>query len=428
MEGLMSANYATILEDDRSKTLGQDEAALAQADALNQFHELQSEHRFWNNRLFRACRQGHLSIEDFRFIFSQYYLYSKNFTRYLAALMANCLNDYHRARLSENLWEEGGGADPEKRHAELFRKFLRKTLAIDLESITYLDSTSFFVREYLDYCMKASPLAASAFLSLGTEGIVAKMYAIFVEGMHKAGIADSELEFFHLHMECDDEHALTLEAMMLAYADQPEWFSSCVQAMDWALTLRGRFFENLYEGLQHRRLQGLIDGIQSRTSQAREDAQLCWRPADRAVPLYRNTNERLNIDFEVERLPFIAEALDPRIVRIPAGKFNEKHRHAHETVFYIMTGEGRVVIDHRTVAVKAGDIVFVPRWAMHQSQNSSDAEMVVLAVTDFGLTGKAYMGDYHKTARMKQSVAETERSFPVQSDPPADELAIYPAS
>jgi len=385
----------------------------SQANALSQFHELQSQHQFWNNKLFRACRKGYLVIEDFQHIFSQYYLYSKNFTRYIAALMANTNSDYHRSRLSENLWEEGGGAEPEKRHAELFRRFLREALSINLETIEYSDSTSYFVREYLDFCLKSHPMAGSAFLSLGTEGIVARMYSIFVEGMHKAGIDDGKLEFFHIHMECDDQHAITLQEMMLSYSDQPEWYNSCLQAMDWALTLRYRFFEGLYEGLQHRRLSGLIDRIQSRESLAPripDSTKLLWRPDRSAAPLYSNTNERLNIQFEVERLPFKTEALDPRIVRIPVGRYNERHRHAHETIFYIMAGEGKVVVENCAIEVKPGDVVFVPRWAVHQSQNGGDTEMVILAVTDFGLTSRAYVGDYNKTARMKNAI-EVARSL-----------------
>jgi quercetin dioxygenase-like cupin family protein/pyrroloquinoline quinone (PQQ) biosynthesis protein C len=374
---------------------------------LNQLHELQTQHEFWNNRLFRACRQGYLSFEDFQFIFSQYYLYSRNFTRYIAALMANSDSDYYRSRLSENLWEEGGGANPDKRHAELFRKFLRDALSINIETIEYLDFTYYFSREYLDFCLKSHPMSGCAFLSLGTEGIVAKMYSVFVEGMRKAGIEDSELDFFHIHMECDDEHAITLEQMMLSYSDEPDWYNSCVRAMDRALTLRRRFFENLYEGLQQRRLKSLIDRIQARESLAPrtpDPTKLLWRQENRVIPLYSNTNERLNIQFQVERLPLKTEALDPRVVKIPVGKSNENHRHAHEAIFYIMAGEGRVVVDDSVIEVKAGDVVSVPRWAMHQSQNTGNTEMVMLAVTDFGLTGKAYVGDYNKTARMKSAI------------------------
>jgi mannose-6-phosphate isomerase-like protein (cupin superfamily)/pyrroloquinoline quinone (PQQ) biosynthesis protein C len=412
---MMSTNFAIALEDvqpvltnveayeaDTAKL----EAVDSPATALNQLHDLQAQHQFWNNRLFRACSQGYLSFEDFQFIFSQYYLYSRNFTRYIAALMANSDSDYYRSRLSENLWEEGGGSDPEKRHAELFRKFLRDALAINLETVEYLDFTYYFSREYLDFCLKSHPMSGCAFLSLGTEGIVARMYSIFVDGMRKAGIDDSELDFFHIHMECDDEHAVTLEQMMLSYSDEPDWYNSCVRAMDRALTLRRRFFENLYEGLRQRRLKSLIDRIQARESLAPrtpDPTKLLWRQESRVIPLYSNTNERLNIQFKVERLPLKTEALDPRIMRIPAGRNNENHRHAHETIFYILSGEGRVVVDNSVVEVQAGDVVFVPRWAMHQSQNSGNTEMVILAVTDFGLTGKAYVGDYTRTARMKNA-------------------------
>ena len=39
--------------------------------------------------------------------------------------MTSLESDLFRSLLSENLWEEGGGCEPEKRHAEIFRRFLR---------------------------------------------------------------------------------------------------------------------------------------------------------------------------------------------------------------------------------------------------------------------------------------------------------------
>lgn len=52
--------------------------------------------------------------------------------------MTNCENDYYRSRRSENLGEEGGGAKPEERHAELLRKFLVQTLQVkNLAAIGY---------------------------------------------------------------------------------------------------------------------------------------------------------------------------------------------------------------------------------------------------------------------------------------------------
>lgn len=373
-----------------------------QSEALERLRKMQIEHPFWNNRLFRACKGGHLIREDFQFIFSQYYLYSKNFTRYLAALMAKSNSDFHRARLSENLWEEGGGMEPDKRHAELFRRFLKDGLSINIGEIEFLDSTRYFVREYLDFCLDSHPMNGSSFLSLGTEGIVARMYEIFVEGMLKANIDDDLLQFFHIHMECDDEHAATLEDMMLSYSNEPDWYNSCLRSMDWALTLRNGFFENLYDGLLQKRLQDVVKKIQSHRSLAefQSTSDLYWNDEKSSIPMYSNVNSRLNIEFDVQRLPFRTETLDPRLLKIPPGKNNEKHRHAHETVFHVMQGTGKVFVDDKPIEVKAGDVIFVPRWCMHQSHNTGDTEMVVLAITDFGLTSKAYLGD-HEALRMK---------------------------
>lgn len=378
-------------------------SALDRQCALDQLHRAEQQHPFWTNRLFSACRAGHFTLEDFRFIFSQYHLYSQNFTRYLAAIMANCDNDYFRARLSENMWEEGGGAAPENRHSEIFRNFLRDGLSVDIAEIEYLDFTHHFMQSYLDFCLRATPAAASAFFSLGTEGIVARIYEVFVAGLRQAGIEERNLKFFHLHMECDDEHAATLEEMMLSYSGEPDWSETCRRAMNHALNLRHRFFDNLYEAIRQRRVQGLLDRIQSREPLAPESpdpARFLFGSSRLGTPLYKNTNGRLNIDFAVDHVPFAAEVLDPRVVRIPAGKYNEKHRHAHETVFYIIEGSGRILINEAAIEVAPGDMVFVPRWAMHQSQNLGETEMRILAVTDYGLTGNAYIGSYLKTARM----------------------------
>jgi oxalate decarboxylase/phosphoglucose isomerase-like protein (cupin superfamily) len=58
--------------------------------------------------------------------------------------------------------------------------------------------------------------------------------------------------------------------------------------------------------------------------------------------------------------------------------------------------------------VEPGDLVFVPRWALHQSENTGADTLTVLALTDFGLTEKAYVGNPMKTTRLKGSQAPRE--------------------
>jgi hypothetical protein len=40
------------------------------------------------------------------------------------------------------------------------------------------------------------------------------MYEIMVQGMLQASITNDELEFFHIHIACDDEHAEVLSDLM----------------------------------------------------------------------------------------------------------------------------------------------------------------------------------------------------------------------
>lgn len=363
---------------------------------LATLRRLQSEHPFWRCRLLAGFEQGAFSRDELRYIFSQYHLYSSSFTRFIAAVMANCENDLFRAQLSENLWEEGGGCAPDRRHAQIFRNFLSRSLGVeDIKKIEYASYTRSFVREYLAQSQRAEPIADAAFLSLGTEGIVARMYEVMRTGLRKAGIPDGELEFFDIHIACDDAHAATLENMMLSYAQEPGWFDECAAAMARALELRAEFFDNIFDALQARRLGPILARMQKRESLARgvDDEALCHRPGGTTIAMYANEVEKLNIQFTVERLPLASEVLDPRMVRIPPGKFNEKHKHAHETLIHILEGTGQVLIDDRVFPVQAGDTVIVPRWAMHQTQNLGEVELRFLAVTDFKLSQRSYIGD-----------------------------------
>ena len=84
-------------------------------------------------------------------------------------------------------------------------------------------------------------------------------------------------------------------------------------------------------------------------------------PSRPQAAMYRNTKDKLNIDFSVERVQFPhIQTMDPRIVRIPPGRNNEYHRHAHESVFVVLAGEGdtlpdEVGRDERARAIMYGD-------------------------------------------------------------------------
>lgn len=389
------------------KTTIESDKTLSAKDELEfelwQLRDLQANHSLWRNSLFRAFESGSLSLIDLQFVFGQYSFYSRNFTRYLAGFMANSDNDMHRAQLVENLWEESGEADLNNRHAELFRRFLTHGLGLVLDELEATPATQVFVNEVLSFCLRSPAHESSAFLSLGTEGIVPRMYSLFIKGLQQAGITDEHLDFFHLHTACDDEHAVTLEKIMVSYASDPGWFESCRRALTFALDLREQFFEQLYQQLQVQRIELTLTHIQNRKSLARPQQRLQYRAKQSGKLLYQNQGiwRKQTIDFTVERLVLPSEVLDPRLLRIAPASMNERHRHAHETLFIVQSGEGVVFIDQKQISVEAGDVVFVPRWAAHQVKNTGDRILIILAITDFGLTSKAFIGNYFKTARMR---------------------------
>jgi len=218
-----------------------------------ELREFQQNHPLWNNPLLVACREGTLTLEDFKFVFSQYYAYSRSFTRFLAALMASCDDDLLRSQLSQNLWEEGGGAAPERRHSNIFRNFLTEGLGLKLEQITFEAASLQFVKDYLEGSSTHDFAYATAFLSLGTEGIVARLYTDFVEGLQQAGVPDDKLEFFKIHIGCDDDHAETIERMMLSAVGQNDFTFSARLGLERALNLRHQFLLYLDRRLHERR-------------------------------------------------------------------------------------------------------------------------------------------------------------------------------
>lgn len=148
-------------------------------------------------------------------------------------------------------------------------------------------------------------------------------------------------------------------------------------------------------------------GIRSRRPPCQpEAAGLRWQPSDvppQTLPLhYQHCDGRLGVDFQVHSLPFEGlQALEPRLIRIPPGACNEKHRHAHESLFVVLEGEAEILVGSVAIVLQRGGIAFAPRWIVHQTRNiDARRELLLLAVTDFGLTSSV-LGNYDRQTRLR---------------------------
>ncbi len=156
------------------------------------------------------------------------------------------------------------------------------------------------------------------------------------------------------------------------------------------------FFSDLYAAMRFNRLKSATERIQSRRSlEIETELPIALFPGVGEV-MSRQVDAERDIEFNVERFPCTAEVLDPRVVRIPAGKFNNRHKHAHETLLYFVSGSGEILVGETWVKVKPGDAVFSPRWAIHQTHNTGTEELVLIAITDYYLTSQVYVGKYDK--------------------------------
>lgn len=118
------------------------------------------------------------------------------------------------------------------------------------------------------------------------------------------------------------------------------------------------FLEELHAFTRSARLCSMSDRIQARVSLEREmEPPIAMFPGIGEIICEERDDQR-GIDFTVERYPCTAEVLDPRVVRIPPGKTNNRHKHAHETLFYFVEGYGEILVGEKWISVKPGDAVF----------------------------------------------------------------------
>ena len=56
---------------------------------------------------------------------------------------------------------------------------------------------------------------------------------------------------------------------------------------------------------------------------------------------------------------------------IPAGLTSDMQRHHHETVHYVISGEGHSEVEDETSTWSSGDFIYTPPWTWHRHYNDS---------------------------------------------------------
>lgn len=160
------------------------------------------------------CREGRATRYELETFLIQQYHYSRHFTRYLCALLSNMQNETDRLALTGNLFDEMGfshmGNIP---HAQIYRDMLR-AFDLDPASMPALAATRDMIATMFRLASDADPMTGLGALCLGGEAIVPHVYEQILYGLVSAGFPEKDLGFFSLHIDGDDDHALTMMAII----------------------------------------------------------------------------------------------------------------------------------------------------------------------------------------------------------------------
>ncbi|WP_372812934.1 cupin domain-containing protein [Paenibacillus sp.] len=75
-----------------------------------------------------------------------------------------------------------------------------------------------------------------------------------------------------------------------------------------------------------------------------------------------------------------AKSLEFYLQKIPANSSSDLQRHVHESVHYVIEGEGYSEIGDQVVTWSKGDFVYTPPWIWHRHYNPHSAEVQMLLV------------------------------------------------
>jgi pyrroloquinoline-quinone synthase len=200
-----------------------------------------------------GCANGTVTLDELRAFLVQHGKYSKYFTRYLCALISQLDEADDVLRLAENLTEElGCGADAEVRtpHSRIYADML-KDFGIDLDAYPVNPETQNLIDTMFMLCRQPRGTAGLGAMCLGAESLVPAVYARIVEGFRCRGVDPRRLEFFSIHIECDDGHAATMyEVLVRQTEESPSCQITALNAGDIAISARLRFFDALLKKVQ----------------------------------------------------------------------------------------------------------------------------------------------------------------------------------
>jgi pyrroloquinoline quinone (PQQ) biosynthesis protein C len=109
-----------------------------------------------------------------------------------------------------------------------------------------LPGTRRLIDAMFDHCRDPRVARGLGALCLGAEALVPSIYTDLIKGFVAAGVPAPAIEFFQIHVECDDGHADTMRNIMIVLADaDPDQLSLMLSAGHALVDARLAFFDSI---------------------------------------------------------------------------------------------------------------------------------------------------------------------------------------
>ena len=200
----------------------------------------------------RAWAAGELSRAQLGDWAIQHFYYIDPIPQQFAALFARLPDLDARQHLLENLLGEEMPHAPGKRHPDLLRKFARACGVSDerilkAEEAGEILATTRAMRSWIWELSTVRPLGEScAGIMVALEGQLPTLYPKYVDAMRKMGFTEDDMEFFHVHIEGDTEHAHIGLELTARYATTAELQVRAIAAVRASAEMRFSMLDGIF--------------------------------------------------------------------------------------------------------------------------------------------------------------------------------------
>lgn len=203
----------------------------------------------------RAWAAGELSREQLGRWAIQHFYYIDAVPQQFAALYARLPDLDARQHLMENLIGEEMPQSPDKRHPDLCARFaeacgVARDELLSAEERGEVLPTTRAMRSWVWELATVRTLGeACAGIMVALEGQLPTLYPKYVEAMRKMGFSDDELEFFHVHIVGDVEHAHVGLELAHRYATTPQLQRKAIAAVHASAQVRYSMLDGIHQAI-----------------------------------------------------------------------------------------------------------------------------------------------------------------------------------